>query len=65
MKKFEYKIVRYKIEKGLFDKEPDPDNILNEMGAQGWELVNVITNGLGGVSGASDTLYFIFKREKQ
>lgn len=62
MKKFEYKTL--KIEpKGFWGTRLDTDeidNILNELGIQGWELVSMQDLS---ISGSSWTFHYTFKRE--
>lgn len=63
MRKFEYKTI--KIEpKGFWGTKLDEnhiDEILNELGAQGWELVSMQDLEIGG---SSWSFHYTFKREK-
>lgn len=62
MKKFEYKTIKVD-SKGnwsiKFNAE-EIDKTLNELGSQGWELVNVQDLGVGGTS---YSFHYTFKRE--
>lgn len=61
-KKFEYKTL--KIEpKGIWGTKLDPieiDNILNQMGHEGWELVSMQDLA---ISGSSWSFHYTFKRQ--
>jgi hypothetical protein len=59
MAKWEYKTI--KIEgtiKSIFGGKLDYDKQLNDLGAVGWELVNIVTMGSGGSTGVQA----VFKR---
>lgn len=65
MKRFEYKTVEIKPEKRAW-KNPkfDPiriDEVLNEMGKQGWELIAVEDKKIG--YGYTEYFIYTFKRE--
>ncbi|MBA5791979.1 DUF4177 domain-containing protein [Flavobacterium sp. xlx-214] len=62
MKQFEYKTIKID-SKGSWSLNYDTneiDTILNKLGAEGWELVNVQDLG---VSGTSFSFHYTFKRE--
>lgn len=62
MKRFEYKTIEIK-RKGTWNPQFDLveiDKMLNEMGRQGWELVDVISRSMGGTPYG---FFYTFKRE--
>lgn len=59
MKEWEYHIINIRSENYRLD--PDAVDILNDLGAEGWELVS--TTSVNFRSGASDNLAMVFKRE--
>lgn len=67
--KWQYKVITQKT-KGLLKKDDVEDNIsdtINQLGAEGWELVNVaplsVTQGLD-VGGSTKAFVLFFKRQK-
>lgn len=58
--KYEYQTVTFS-RKGVFKAKFNPDETLNELGAQGWELIAMYTAGAG--VGSSDELFATFKRK--
>lgn len=63
MKLFEYKTVEIK-PKGTWSSKFDIveiDNILNEKGSQGWELITMEDRNIG--YGSTACFYYTFKRE--
>lgn len=63
MKKFEYKTIKVNTKKGFFVNSLNVervDNMLNEAGSAGWELVTINDMETGG---SSWTFYYTFKRE--
>ena len=67
MEKWEYKIINIEI-KGWVNKQIDPktEQLLNELGNDGWELVSIapIGGGVGGWGAETSSFAFIFKRKK-
>ena len=60
MKKFEYKTLTFPI-KGVFKKNiPDLEEPMNELGRDGWDLVEVIKPM---ITGESIMIILLFKRE--
>lgn len=74
MKKYEYNIVEFKTTKYIHDAG-FINKIANEKGAEGWEMVDVVTytgssvDGFGRDKYSNDTsisrLHLYFKREKE
>jgi hypothetical protein len=65
MKQFEYKLLERQ-PPGIFNKKNTLQNLeteLNELGKQGWEIVNVARGGL--FSAGSNSGVIILKREIQ
>lgn len=65
---WEYKIIEPKL-KGQFLKKgwktEEVEKMLNEMGENGWELVNITPIALQiGWGSETSSVYFIFKRQK-
>jgi len=70
MKKFEYMQFAPKMEKGFLSKSFDANLLskqLNELGAEGWELVSTFSisgnAGIASYGAATVGVVFIFKRE--
>ena len=66
MRKFEYKTIKFDLRGGLFSGggKVDTENVqnqLNELGNEGWELINTIDTAH--FKGASRDLVMILKRE--
>ncbi|TCM89668.1 uncharacterized protein DUF4177 [Paenibacillus sp. BK033] len=57
--RFEYQTISF-ARKGVFKAKFNPDEELNRLGAEGWELVAMYTAGAG--VGSSDELFATFKR---
>jgi hypothetical protein len=70
MKTFEYKVVKMDISGGFFSRGGKVDTgllnrLLEELGNEGWELVNTVDTSMGrGSSSSSRDLVLIFKRDK-
>ena len=68
MKKYEYKLLELDMGGGFMgkDQRKRAGEQLNEMGADGWEIVSVLTREGGitfGSGGGSKTPIFLLKRE--
>lgn len=65
MSKYEYKVVKVPMKKGVFkrDVSPDLDSVLNAEGKDGWKLVNSVVSASG--FGESDQVVLIFIRESE
>ncbi len=65
MKKFEYRTEQFDLRGGIFTRtkinKSDFDNLVNSLGAKGWELVSCSTAAES--YGRSNFLFLIFKRE--
>ena len=63
--KFEYKVIVINL-RGAFSPKPDceeTEEVINEFGRKGWELVSVVSNNVYKGETCSYTLFF--KRQKQ
>ena len=67
MEKWEYKIISLEV-KGWINRKIDPktEQLLNELGKDGWELTGIapIGGGTGGWGAETSSYTFIFKRKK-
>lgn len=65
MKKFEYKTLEFKASGNWMNRikidSSKLEMLLNELGNEGWELINTTDYALGGYT---QKLIFFFKREK-
>jgi len=65
---WEYRMEKIKMHKafftlgGLLKDEKETEQILNDLGSQGWELVELLPIAQG--YGATRSIYAIFKRQK-
>lgn len=71
MEQWEYKIIRLEVKdlvKGWINKKVDTgsEQLLNELGNDGWELTGIapIGGGTGGWGAETSSYTFIFKRKK-
>ena len=63
MEQFEYKTMLYELQSGFFNTKVERnelDNMLNWMGAQGWELVSAVS--IAATLGDTIKIACIFKR---
>jgi hypothetical protein len=58
MAKWEYKVINIRSEKYRLD--PESAHEMNELGAQGWELVSITSVNFK--TGATDNIAMVFKR---
>ena len=67
MEQWEYKIISLEV-KGWINRKIDPktEQLLNELGNDGWELTGIapIGGGTGGWSAETGSFALIFKRKK-
>lgn len=65
MEQWEYKIISPEV-KGWVNKKIDPktEQLLNELGNDGWELVSIAPLKSGGWDTGSEKFVLIFKRKK-
>ena len=52
----------YHVEELVYDEDSHRDPILNELGAEGWELVSAIDTGSAESDTGSPLFAFVFKR---
>jgi hypothetical protein len=68
MDKWEYYTLIWGIKSGIIANEEDLEDELDELGSDGWELVNSVSMNddmIGGISEGTISIAFMFKRKMQ